>query len=40
MDEQGQEIIEALEDYYKNPYDYTVQDLEDLFQDRDPAEFL
>lgn len=37
---QTEEIIEALNDYYKNPEDYTFQDLEDIFQDRDPTEFL
>jgi hypothetical protein len=40
MDEQAQEIIEALNEYYANPQDYTLQDLEDIFQDRDPFEFL
>lgn len=40
MDEQAEEIREALEDYYANPQDYTIQDLEDIFQDRDPFEFL
>ena len=40
MDEQGQQIIEALQDYYENPMEYTMQDLEDIFQDRDPMEFL
>lgn len=40
MDEQAEEIREALEDYYANPQDYSLQDLEDIFQDRDPFEFL
>jgi len=40
MDTQATEIIEALNDYYKNPEEYTFQDLEDIFQDRDPMEFL
>ena len=40
MDEQALEIIEALEDYYANPQNYSLQDLEDIFQDRDPFEFL
>lgn len=40
MDTQAEEIIEALKDYYENPQDYTMQDLEDIFQDRDPVEFL
>ena len=40
MDEQAEEIREALEDYYANPQNYSLQDLEDIFQDRDPFEFL
>jgi hypothetical protein len=40
MDEQAEEIRQALEDYYANPQDYSLQDLEDIFQDRDPFEFL
>lgn len=40
MDEQAEEIREALEEYYANPQDYTLQDLEDIFQDRDPFEFI
>ncbi len=40
MDEQALEIIEALEEYYANPTAYTMQDVEDIFQDRDPFEFL
>jgi hypothetical protein len=40
MDEQAEEIREALEEYYANPQDYSLQDLEDIFQDRDPFEFL
>lgn len=40
MDEQAEEIREALEDYYANPQNYSIQDLEDIFQDRDPFEFL
>ena len=40
MDEQAVEILEALEDYYANPQNYSLQDLEDIFQDRDPIEFL
>lgn len=39
-DEQAEEIIEALNDYYANPQDYTIADLEEIFQDRDPFEFL
>jgi len=40
MDEQAQEIMEALNDYYANPQDYTFADFEEIFQDRDPIEFL
>lgn len=40
MDEQAMEIREALEDYYANPQDYTLADFEEIFQDRDPFEFL
>lgn len=40
MDEQAIEILENLEEYYKNPQEYTLQDWEDIFQDRDPFEFL
>jgi hypothetical protein len=40
MDEQAQEIRENLADYFANPEEYTFQDLEDIFQDRDPFEFL
>jgi hypothetical protein len=40
MDEQAQEIREALEDYYANPEQYSFADFEEIFQDRDPFEFL
>ena len=39
-DEQAEEIIEALKDYYANPEEYSIYDLEEIFQDRDPFEFL
>ena len=39
-DEQGIEILDALEEYYNNPQSYSFQDFEDIFQDRDPFEFL
>lgn len=39
-DEQALEIIEDLKDYYANPQEYSLQDFEDIFQDRDPFEFL
>ena len=40
IDEQAIEIREALEDYWANPQDYTFADFEEIFQDRDPIEFL
>jgi hypothetical protein len=40
MDEQALEIREALEDYFANPEQYSFRDLEEIFQDRDPFEFL
>jgi hypothetical protein len=40
MDEQAQEIRENLKDYYANPEDYSLLDFEEIFQDRDPFEFL
>ena len=40
MDEQAQEIREAWAEYLKNPEDYTLADFEEIFQDRDPFEFL
>lgn len=39
-DWQAQEIREALEDYFANPEAYSLYDLEEIFQDRDPFEFL
>lgn len=39
-DEQAQEILANLQEYYENPQDYTVEDFEEIFQDRDPFEFL
>ena len=38
--DQDQRINEALRDYYENPEDYSFSDLEELFEDRDPTEFL
>ena len=40
MDDQTIEIQEALADYYANPEAYSFGDLEEIFQDRDPFEFL
>jgi hypothetical protein len=39
-DEQGDEIRENLAEYYANPEQYSMADLEEIFQDRDPFEFL
>ena len=39
-DEQGQEIQEAWNEYLANPEGYSLQDMEDIFQDRDPFEFI
>ena len=40
MAEQDTRIMEALQDYYANPGEYTFQELEDIFEDRDPTEFM
>jgi hypothetical protein len=40
IDEQAAEIRERVRDYYDNPQDYSYQDFEDMFEDRDPFEFL
>lgn len=40
MDEQAEEIMSDLADYMANPQGYNQQDWEDIFQDRDPFEFL
>jgi len=40
MNEQDQRIKEALADYYANPDDYSFYDWEEIFEDRDPLEFL
>ena len=42
-DEQGERISEAVRDYWenwKNPHEYSYTDFEDMFEDRDPFEFL
>lgn len=39
-DEQAMEILEALEDWYDNPEQYSYNEFEAIFQDRDPFEFL
>jgi hypothetical protein len=40
QDEQGEEIRERVKEFYENPQDYTLQDFEEMFEDRDPFEFL
>lgn len=40
IDEQAEEIREALSEYYENPEAYSIWDFEEIFQDRDPFEFL
>jgi hypothetical protein len=40
MDEQAEEIMADYKDYMANPGAYTMQDFEDIFQDRDPFEFI
>ena len=40
MDEQAEEIMADYADYMANPGAYTMQDFEDIFQDRDPFEFI
>lgn len=40
MDDQTLEIWQALEGYYANPEAYTFRDFEEIFQDRDPFEFI
>ena len=40
MDKQAEEIMEDYEEYLANPGEYTWQDWEDIFQDRDPFEFI
>lgn len=39
-DEQTERIKESLKDFYENPEDYSIWDLEEIFEDRDPTEFL
>ena len=40
MDEQAIEIRANLAEYFKTPEAYTLFDFEEIFQDRDPFEFL
>lgn len=38
--EQTARIKEGVALYYQNPDDYSVWELEDIFEDRDPFEFI
>ena len=40
MDEQAAEIRESYADFLANPQNYDLQAWEEIFQDRDPFEFL
>jgi hypothetical protein len=40
MDEQADRISEAWNEYLENPEGYSYQDIEDIFEDRDPFEFI
>lgn len=40
VDEQAERIRENLKDWRENPQDYSWTDIEDIFEDRDPVEFL
>lgn len=39
-DEQATEIRERVKEYYANQEPISLQDFEDMFEDRDPFEFL
>lgn len=40
IDEQAERIKEAVKDYHDDPDGYSLYDFEDMFEDRDPFEFL
>jgi hypothetical protein len=41
FDEQTERILENLAEYHASaPYEFTMQEFEDIFEDRDPFEFL
>lgn len=40
IDEQAERILDNLKDFDENPEDYTYQEWEDMFEDRDPFEFF
>jgi len=39
-DEQGERIKESVKEYYANQELVSFQEFEDMFEDRDPFEFL
>ena len=39
-DEQAERIRENVQDWRENPQNYSWNDLEMMFEDRDPIEFL
>ncbi len=39
-DEQGERIKEVVKDFWRNPQEYSYADFEEMFEDRDPFEFL
>jgi len=40
VDEQAERIREAVKDWQDSPENYSWSDLEMMFEDRDPIEFL
>lgn len=40
VDEQAERIKENVAEYYKYEREYSYQEFEDMFEDRDPFEFL
>lgn len=39
-DTQAEEIRERVKEFWDNPQEYTLTEFEDMFEDRDPFEFL
>lgn len=40
MDEQAERILENIAEWRESEYEYSLQEWEDMFEDRDPFEFL
>lgn len=38
--EQTERILENLREYQQNTEEYSLEDFEEIFEDRDPFEFL